>query len=436
MSKLSTRKRLLLETTGGQAHTPGQLSYDPVTMTILSDTGFLDVRVNIGQEIHVRFFNDTGVKIDNGKVINASGVDATNLVVKGILADASSTATSSSVIGMATADVEDGEVGLATYIGEIRDIDTDGTPPNGILWLGTAGGITQTQPLYPNNRVIIGTVLKEGLTDGIVLALSPRALPRNSIGKSYGFTSQGSGVGSFWKAGFYDFSATSVTLTNASLTQAYGSAGRGYAAHPAIVPEAAGTVDTGTVGLRVSGTLDSEEGPQTAAQTDIITTDITTLTADTYAETVGKFSGEITFELYVTSGSPTTYSLTFNYGYAKYEDFENRDFTVTEFEAHWVGAANDATFDLFLKKHASADWTYAATGFVPGNGDICNRLTDQALDGDVVIKKDGFYKRLDLAQYITGQGSEGVLIEIVTGQPNTIQSMDLHISGFSEELSL
>jgi hypothetical protein len=280
----------------------------------------------------------------------------------------------------------------------------------------------------------MGTILKSDFTNGEVL-VAIKNLSRNDISKSYSFTSQGIGSGTYQKAGFYDFNDTSITLNQGNLTDVYGVAGRGRDAHAGIVPSGAGTVDTGQVGLRVSGIRDYENGtPQASGRLGIITEDITTLTADEYFETSEKFSGEITFELYVVSGSPTAYALTFNFGFAKYDDMQDRDYTITGFECVWQGNSNDSTLDIALLKHTNTGWTYAASGFAAGNGDICRKSVDMALAGNTNNGMDGAYKRLDLDVFLSGGGGEGHIIEIITGGTNTVQTMDLHIKGVSEEL--
>jgi hypothetical protein len=433
--KTLIQKQIQLDTGGGYAHTAGQLSYDVVSKTGLMDTGFSDVRINLGQEEHVRFFNDTGDTILNGTVINAAGVDATNSVLKGIKADASSPAFSSAVIGIATHDVPDGTVGLATAMGEVRDFDTTGLSVGGPVYLSeTAGILTSTRPKHPSNIVIMGSSLKSGASDGIFYAqISP--FSRTKLGRSFDFTSQGVGADTFWKAGYYDWNDASVTLTQASTTQTYGVVGRAKAAHPGIVPSGAGTVDTGQVGLQVTGTLDSESNGQTATQTQTITEDITTLTADVMAEAAGKFSGQVTFELYVVSGSPTAYSLEFNYGYSKYEDFDNVDYTITSLECIWRGGGADTSFDIALRHHKPVGWEFAASGFEPGNGDIIRRSVDQAIDSDVANGEEGSWERLGINTFIEGSGSEGVLIEVATGSNNSMQGLEMHIGVVSESLT-
>lgn len=431
---LFTGTNIQLDIANTPTYQAGQLSYDPVTKTALVDMGFTDTRTRVGQDTYARFFNDTGATLTKGTVINASGFDATNSVLKGIKADNTSSLASLSVLGMVAEDVLDQAVGLLISYGDLNNIDTSSFTGAGPIYLGVGGNLTQTRPVHPNTIHFMGSIVKVHATEGIIFIDMAR-FRRRSASRSYGFTSQGITAGTFYKGGFYDWNGTSVTLTNASLTQTYGTIGRTYTAHPGIVPQAVGTVDTGQVGIRVTGTLDSETGPQVASQTVVINDDITTLTANELAEATSHFSGQVTFELYTVSGAPTTYSLTFNYGYSKYEDFQNRDVTITALECIWQGNANDSGFDIALLHHKATGWTYAASGFSPGNGYIARRSIDQAIEGDVVNGEDGSWKRESLDQFIDSNAAEGTLFEIITTNNNTIQTMELHLNAVSEELT-
>ncbi len=379
------------------------------------------------------FFNDTGVEIPACSVVNVTDVDVTAELVKGTLADASSPATSSSVIGMTAVAVPDQAVGVAYRAGRLT-CDTQGMSTGVPIYLSeTAGEYTTTRPQHPSTIVILGTIEKVDASGKILLDIT--RFNRAELSRDYSFTSSGIGSGVYYVAGFYDWVATDITLTQASLTQTLGTSGRTYAAHVGIVPDGAGTVDTGQVGLRVTGTLDSETSTQTAAQTQVITDDITTLTVDVMAETVGKFSGQVTLELYVVSGAPTTYSLTFNYGWSKYEDFQNKDFTVAAIEAVWLAAATDAAFDIELMDHKPTGWTYAAAGFSPGNTVIASRLSDQQIESSTVNGENGAWKHIDLDTFIEGSGSEGSIVRVTTGQNNTAQQLNINLTVFSEELT-
>jgi hypothetical protein len=423
-----------LDTATAHAYAAGMISYDTVRKVALADTGYTGVRNNVGMETYIPFYNDTGSAIDNGKVINAFGADATNKVVKGILAKADSPLTSSAIIGVATHTVPDQTVGLATVRGDVNDIDTSGFTISGPLYVSdlVAGDFTQTRPQHPSKIVVMGSVVYSHATEGVVL-VEVRPFDRKPIVKDY-HISTGSNT-THYIAGFYDWSATSVALTQASTSVTHGTAGRTRAAHVGIVPQAAGSVDTGQVGIRVTGTTDSDTGVQVGSQTAIIIDDITTLSANTMAETIEKFSGQVTIELYVVSGTPTTYSLTFNYGFSKYEDYGNRDFTLAGFEAVWEGNATENGMDIIVKHHSPTGWTYAASGFVAGNGVICQRSVDQSIESNVASGVQGAYKRSNLQQYVEGSGLEGVIVSLVTTTINSIASMDIHMLAYSEELA-
>jgi hypothetical protein len=421
-----------LNITNATDHSAGQLSYDPTSKTILADTGYADVRVNIGQETHIRFFNDTGSTITNGYVVNAAGVDGVNDVVKGVLADASSAQLSSAVIGIATHDVPDQTVGLATLIGEVRGIDTSGLPEGGVVYLSaTAGELTTTRPTYPDTIVIAGTVIKSD-ADGIFLS-QITTFDRRNGGKSYSFRSAAGASGINYVGGFYKAPATDTTLTQASLTQTYGAANVAYAAHAFAVFGGAGTVDAGQVGLRVTGNSINDTGTLTLGDTETLTTNITEVALNQYIETSKKWVGTVTNELYEIAAAGT-YTVDFNYGLAKYEDLGNNDFTITDIEAVGVAGANDTGFNIRLLQHKIAGWTYSASAFVPGDGAIASWSTDMS-PYDNLASADSFaWKRDNLSTFIDGGGSEGLIVEITTTANNAVRSMDVHIGAQLEEL--
>jgi len=300
------------------------------------------------------------------------------------------------------------------------------------------GGMTNTRPRHPAVILIVGTVEEVGVSGGVLI--DPARFRRRDASQAFSLNSSGiSAGGPYWEAGFYDWAATAVTLDEGNLTQTYGVDGKTYAAHPAVVPAEPGIVTGGgQVGLRVTGTQDRETGNQLPEQTKSITDDITTLTANWQAEAAEKFSGEITFELYVVSGSPSAYSLTCNYGYSKYTDAGNDDFTITGITCQWRAGANDSDMDLQLWFHRAEGWTYAATGFEPGNGMIASRLTDQQLESDIVdivSGANGAWKRTDLNQFVAGGESQGFLLGVVQGSPNSLQNLSINIAAVSEELA-
>jgi hypothetical protein len=192
-----------------------------------------------------------------------------------------------------------------------------------------------------------------------------------------------------------------------------------------------GTVDTGQVGLRVTGTTVTDSGTRTTTDTQVITEDITSPALDAYIETTKKFIGAVTYELYVVSGSPTAYSVSFNYGLSKYEDFGNRDFMITDLEVGGLGGATDAAAEIVLLHHRTTGWSYSAAAFIPGNGELTSLNSVYSTEDDITNGVPFFFK-LDstaLNQPILGNsGSEGVLIRLVTGQNNTFQFLNAKLA--------
>lgn len=431
--KALIQKNIQLDTGGGYSYSAGQMSFDAESGTAVVDTAFSGVRVNVGQELHIRFKNESGGAIANGTVINASGVDTVNDVIIGSVADITSPATSSAIIGVATAEVLDGEIGIATSYGEVRGVDTDGLATGGVLYAGVGGGFTQTLPQYPNRVVILGSVIKSGLTDGIV-QLDTQVFDRGTGSKSYSFTQANVGSGIYYSGGFYDFATVDANLSQAISTISFGSANTAYSAHASAIFGGAGVVDSGQVGLRVNGSSIDDDGVLTVTDSQDITDDITSVALNDYLETPKKWVGTVEYELYVVSGTPAAYSLDFNYGYAKYEDLGNLKFTVTGLEVVGTAGANDTGFEMELLYHKDTGWTYAATGFTPGNGTIATWSGDMAPYDNLVNGENFAWKRTNLNQYVDGAGSEGVLFRITAGQNNSVQSSDIHLSGVVEQL--
>ncbi len=411
----------------------GQMAYDPNCLTVTADTGVDGVRVQIGQELQYLVYNNTGVTIDDGKPVYASGVNSGVGLLEIGLANASSFFTSAQTLGLATSDIPTGTVGLVTNFGQVRDFDTSALNEGGLVYLDIiAGGLTNTSPTYPNEAIIIGSCIKSHATEGVI-ELSVSSITRILGTKSYSFTSSGIGAGTYYIGGYYDWSSTDANLDEGSTTETYGTANLAYNAHAGVVFGGQGAVDVGQVGLRCNGvTFNEATGVLNTSDTDIITEDITTVALNEYMETEKKFLGIVEYELYVVSGAPTTYSLDFNYGYSKYEDFGNRDFTLYGIEVTGLGNSNDTNFDIEVLHHKTTGWQYATTGFDAGNGKIADFSDDLAPYDDIANNANFAWKRTDLNTFIDGNGSEGILYRVTTGTNNTVQSMDMHISGFIE----
>ena len=197
------------------------------------------------------------------------------------------------------------------------------------------------------------------------------------------------------------------------------------AAHAIAVTGGAGTTDGSDMILTVSGTSITDAGVRTGTDSEVLIADVTASATDSYYETSKKWIGIITYTLSSTGGA--TFTVDFNYGFAKYEDFGNRDFTMTDFEAVGLCNATDTGADIELLKHAETGWTYSAGAFVAGRTPIAKMTTVHGTESDPTAAKYFAFKRAALTTTITGTAKEGVLIRITDSVNNSITFMDSHI---------
>ncbi len=245
--------------------------------------------------------------------------------------------------------------------------------------------------------------------------------------KSFSFSSPAGSSGTFYSAGYYNWSSTEAALTESALSVTHSAANSPSACHIGIVAGGIGVVDLGVIKLTVTGTTIDDDGNRAASQTVDLVADITTLSTDDYVETTEKWIGQVTIALAVASGSPVNFNLDINYGCSKYEDFGNQAFTVTVVEVVGLAGANDTGFNLRLFHHSAAGWTFAASGFVPGGTVLADMNSDYSTEKDLANGESFAYKRVNLNTDITGDNSEGLVLEITTSANKAVEIMDLHL---------
>ncbi len=248
--------------------------------------------------------------------------------------------------------------------------------------------------------------------------------------QSYNFNSPQGSSGKFYIAGDYDWPDTSASLNQGSTTVTHGGATGAYGSHAGLVASGAGSASAGTVSIVCSGVSIDDDGNRNGSDSETIVADITAMATDQYFETTTKWLGTVTYTLTPSAGG--TFSAAFNYGHVKYEDLGNTDFNVTLIECVGRAGANDTGFNLRLIYHNSADWTYAASGFIPGptagdGSELANMNTDYSTEQDLVNGDHFAYKRVNINQDVSGSSSEGVLVEITTSANRAVESMDCHI---------
>jgi hypothetical protein len=418
----------------------GQLQHDPVENVLLYDSEIEDVRASIPEELWYSCINNNTADIPDGTAVYASGICPTTGRIEVSLARADDPFTSLQTLGLTTSTIKgttseptnaEARYGKVTHFGKVRNLNTTGKTEGGVIWLSAtvAGEVTQTKPAVGSQLILMGTTLKEDSSEGsywVKINLTSNSVPSY---KSETFSSRGVGAGTYYLFGDYIAPSTDITLTQAASTFSFGSANSAYGMRPFAVFAGGGTVDSGQVGLRWVSTSITDSGVRTAGDVQVITDDITAPVLDEYIETQKKIIGAGQYELYIVSGAPTTYSVSFNYGFAKYEDFGNRDLVLTDFEAVGLGGATDVNFILQLLKHSNVGWSYSATSFIPGNGSIADINSIYAPE-DAVYSGEPFHFKLDstvLDETILGSADEGIIVKLVTTQNNTIQYLNCHI---------
>lgn len=151
----------------------GRLMWDSANGTLQLCMPGGNVRLQVGEELIERCKNETGTTISNGSVVYVTG--STGQKPKIDLADADIYA-KSYVFGVATEDIA--TWGYVATSGLVRGVNTSGMPAGSVLWLSqTPGHYTITKPDAPAISVLLGIVLYEHATEGLII-IRPTYVPR------------------------------------------------------------------------------------------------------------------------------------------------------------------------------------------------------------------------------------------------------------------
>jgi len=150
------------------AHSEGLVFYNNTKNAVSYFNDDPDVTVNLGQEVLIPVYNDSGSTITNGQIVYPSGVDAGSGLVTIALADAS-VKEKCRLVGMATHAIENATTGYVTRIGSVGGINTLGL--SGIVYLSTTtpGAYTTTLPTGGGYITAIGAVGIANATTGTIV---------------------------------------------------------------------------------------------------------------------------------------------------------------------------------------------------------------------------------------------------------------------------
>lgn len=278
----------------------------------------------------------------------------------------------------------------------------------------TVRTIAQLLTIYANNTS--GDITPQDLRDFVVTMESlAGTMPVSS-------SIQPGNSGTYYLNGEYDSPAADSNLTQASTTQAYGTANFPYAAHAfAVIGGTPARDGSLALVLTVEGTSITDAGVRNGSDSEVVVVDGMTTSTNDYFETSKKWIGAIVYRL-SASGS-TNFNLDFNYGFCAYENHGNQAFDLDHFRYEFLGGATDSGFDIELIHHKTTGWTYHASAFVPGAAALYKLSTDFVTEKNLASGKVGFWKRTGLSDSIDGSSNEGFLTRITVATNNSVASL-------------
>jgi hypothetical protein len=126
-----------------------------------------NVTIQVGKELTIEATNKETSTIANGKACYISGGAGANAYCK--FATTSDIDIAQRTIGLATENIIANARGHITVSGLVNDINTQAFEEGDIVYLSTNGSITNVEPVKPLPYVVLGVVLRQGNTNGVIL---------------------------------------------------------------------------------------------------------------------------------------------------------------------------------------------------------------------------------------------------------------------------
>jgi hypothetical protein len=148
----------------------GELRWNATDDTLDLGMSGGDITLQIGQETFIKVRNQTGSTLLNGAPVYINGANALLGIPTVALASCRTEDISQSTIGILTKDIPDGENGYCTVRGLVRNINTSSLVAGDKLYVGTTPGTLVTSiPDEHSHGVLVGIVVKVGVTTGSIL---------------------------------------------------------------------------------------------------------------------------------------------------------------------------------------------------------------------------------------------------------------------------
>jgi hypothetical protein len=296
---------------GPPGHSEALVYWDNDDHTFSAMTDVNGVVLQIGQEMHIRVFNNSGGVIENGKAVYQTGATNGTPTVAKAQADNLDTAV---VLGLATADIANGATGIVTSFGFVRDVNTSTFAAGDTLYLSstTAGNVENAVPDSPGFGVIIGSAIAIGAAGNIfVNIIQAQALVGSVQSKIYTLPLRG-------------VSGPNLNITGEFRTVASNEAGD-FATDFAVVNNHVFILVNSMTGSGVvtftGDSIDETDGTVTLGDTETITVDVG---AGQYYQTAKKWWQMNNID--IPAGITV---IDYDIGVVGYSDVGNTDFKIT-----------------------------------------------------------------------------------------------------------
>lgn len=141
-------------------HTDGKLVYDTTSMSLVFNNDIANFCHNLGYELVVRVYNESGSQIDDGTAVTLDTVYHNGIVTATIKKAGMASIDSLQPIGITTVDIPNDSYGIVTLLGEVKGLNTSiyGVGDASPLWVSNNGAFTAIKPSPPNYALQIGYI--------------------------------------------------------------------------------------------------------------------------------------------------------------------------------------------------------------------------------------------------------------------------------------
>lgn len=165
ISQVGTLDYLQFSLLTSATNAPGRLVWNEEDGTLNLQGRDGNVTIQIGQETVQMVKNLTASPIPNGSVVRVDG--SSNGRISVVLADNSTAAGATAVIGVATQEIAAGAEGYVTTYGLVRDLNTSAFAAGSPIYLDGNGSITNVRPI--NGRIVqVGFVVTSSAGTGAI----------------------------------------------------------------------------------------------------------------------------------------------------------------------------------------------------------------------------------------------------------------------------